>query len=527
VAVEAETCFQSGDSARAADLFHQAVRIDPQLAGAWLGLGRDAIQNSRHAEGHRYYLRAIAAADATLLTHPADYASLISLVTAYYSLALPSEAVASALRALAIEPDAELHRSMLGLMSYTPDSTPEAIYEQACRWEALHAAPLAASLPPPANSPVPGRRLRVGYVSPDLYSHAVAKFVQPVFEHHDRSQFEVFVYAVGSREDGCTAAARAAVERFVPFRGKGVELAARIRSDAIDILVDLAGHTMRWEFLQAFALRSAPVQATWVGMLATTGLSAIDYFIGDSNMPCPGTEHLFREAVYRLPGVTACYRPAADAALAPAPCLERGYITFGCYNQPAKINPSVVSLWAAILRAVPGSRLRLKYAGMESEIFQGRFQSWFAREGVPRERLEFAGASVAGEYMARYGDIDIALDPFPYTGGSTTLDAVSMGVPVVTLVGRTAVQCCSADILRAVGLPDTVAQSREHYIHSALFLAEIVGRIPQLRQNVREAFRRSPFRDEAGFVRHLEAAFREMWRRWCAGIDPRSLRRAG
>ena len=193
----------------------------------------------------------------------------------------------------------------------------------------------------------------MGYVSPDLYGHPITRFVLPVFEHHDRSRFEVFAYAVGSTSDHITEYFRKRVDHFVTLPADEKKLASRIRADGIDILVDLAGHTTGDAYL-AFARKPAPIQISWLGVLSTTGLSTMDYFLGDAEMPCPGTDHLFSETVHRLPRAFCGYRPATDVPVAPAPYLANGDITFGCFNSPRKITREVVKLWSAILHLVSG-----------------------------------------------------------------------------------------------------------------------------------------------------------------------------
>ena len=405
---------------------------------------------------------------------------------------------------------------MLFEMNYLPDTTPESLYAEACRWNACHVAPLANQIRPHSNEPDPERRLKVGYVSPDLYAHPITKFLIPALEHHDRRHFEVFMYSVGSKTDNVTDHIRKSVENFVPTRVPDVELAERIRGDGIDILVDLAGHTMGSTYL-AFALKPAPVQISWLGVLSTTGMPTMDYFLGDSQMPCPGTEHLFTETVYRLPRAVCSYRPTTDLPVAPAPSVKRGYVTFGCFNSNRKIGRDVVKLWSAILHLVPASRILLKWHGLETEAKHEALLQWFVEDGIAPERLEFSGASSPTKYLENYGDVDIALDPFPYNGGSTTLDALWMGVPLVTLAGRLAVQCTGASVLTAVGFPDLVAHTPEQYLKIALYLAGIVAKMPNLRPEVRQALRSSPFMDEVGIVRDVENAYREMWRTWCRG----------
>jgi len=459
---------------------------------------------------------AIAAADRALARDPHNLVTNFIRSNSCSALSRMDEAVKSNRRALEISPSVDYHSVLLLRMNYLAEMSPEALYAEACRWNSLYAAPLADRIRPHTNLPDPERRIKVGYVSPDLYNHAVMKFVPQVFEHHDPSRFELFVYAVGGRSDYMTEDLRRSIDNYLSIPLAGGELAERVRADGIDILVDLAGHTMGPSLL-AFAEKPAPVQVSWIGILSTTGLATMDYFLGDPHMPCPGTEHLFSETVYRLP-VVCSYRPfATDLPVAPAPCLERGYITFGSFNGLRKITRDVVKLWSAILHLVPESRLLLKYHGLEKEAMQGDLRRWFAEDGIPQQRLRFEGAVPPREYLAAYSDIDIALDPFPYNGGSTTLDTLWMGVPVVTLAGRMAVQRCGASLLTAAGLPDLVANTPEGYIKTALFLSETVPKMPDLRCNVRQALQSSPLMDEVGLVRSVEDAYRDMWRAWCSG----------
>jgi protein O-GlcNAc transferase len=461
------------------------------------------------------WTEAIAAADRALARDPNNLVTHFIRSNSCSALSRMDQAMESNRRALEISPSADYHSILLLRMNYLAEMTPEALYAEACRWNSLYAAPLADRIRPHTNVPDPERRIKVGYVSSDLYNHAVMKFVPQLFEHHDPSRFEVFVYGVGSRSDYMTEDLRRSIDNYLSIPLAGRELAERVRADGIDILVDLAGHSMGPSFL-AFAEKPTPVQVSWIGILSTTGLSTMDYFLGDPHMPCPGTEHLFSETVYRLP-VLCSYRPfATDLPVAPSPCLERGYITFGSFNGPRKITRDVVKLWSAILHLVPESRLLLKYHGLEKQTMQDDLRRWFTEDGIPEQRLRFAGAVPPREYLAAYSDIDIALDPFPYNGGSTTLDTLWMGVPVVTLAGRMAVQRCGASLLTAAGLPDLVANTPEEYIKTALFLVQAARNVPDLRRNVRQALQSSPLMDEVGLVRSVEDAYRDMWRAWCA-----------
>lgn len=484
------------------------LRLDPSLEVAVQSLLGSMFRNEERL------MDALACVDRALAIDPGYFYAHVIRGRCCSALGRMHEACESFRRAVEINPHPEPHSSLLFQMNCLAETTPETLYAEACRWNSMYAAPLAKQIRPHTNTPDAERRLRVGYVSPDLYNHAVMKFVPPVLEHHDRSRVEAFVYAVGSKSDGVTERLRGGLENYAVIQGPYSELADRVRADGIDILVDLAGHTMGPAYL-AFALKPAPIQVSWIGALSTTGLSTMDYFLGDAQMPCPGTEHLFTETVYRLPGSVCCYRPFENIPVAPAPCLERGYLTFGCLNSQRKITREVVKLWSTILHLVPKSRMLMKYQGMETDAVQGKLRGWFLEDGIPGERLLFEGSDRATEYLMAYGGIDIALDPFPYNGGSTTLDTLWMGVPVVTLAGRLAVQSCGASLLSAVGLNDLIAHTPEEYVKAALFLADTVPKMRELRCNVRQALLSSPLMDEIGHVRIVEEAYRDMWRAWC------------
>jgi predicted O-linked N-acetylglucosamine transferase (SPINDLY family) len=457
---------------------------------------------------------ALQASDRAIRTDPNCFHAHIMRADSCSALCRPAEACESRRRALQIQPHPEPHSHLVFEMNFLAGMTPEQVYAEACRWNSLYAAPLAGFIQPHANAPDPERRIKIGYVSPDLCNHAVMRFFPPVIERHDRSHFEVFVYAVGSKSDETTERFRRNIDNYVSMPGVGGEFAERARADGIDILVDLAGHTMGPPYL-GFALKPAPVQVSWLGLACTTGLSTMDYFLGDGHLPCPGTEHLFSEKVWRLERPCFCYRPLAEVPVAPSPCRERGYITFGSFNNPRKITREVVKLWSAILHVVPQSLLLLKYRSFEMETVRDQYQRWFVEDGIAPERIGLAGASLPMDYLKAFGEIDIALDPFPYGGGTTTLDALWMGVPVVTLAGRLAVQMSGAHELAPMGLSDLITHTVEEYMQAALFLTETVPKTPELRRNVRQALRSSPIMDEIGLVRSLEDAYREMWRTWC------------
>jgi protein O-GlcNAc transferase len=516
--------FMLGDLEEARTTLLHALTLDPlmeskiRLRLAWID-AREERWDLALAEAERALT---AAAKPELVAGPGGQDSARYALEAYQIrrlcylyLCRMEECVAETRRILAIAPDADLHSRLILDLNFLAGMTPEVLYQEACRWSALYAAPLQSQILPHTNSPDPERRIKLGYLSPDLYTHAIMKGIAPVLDHHDHSQFEIFVYSVGSKTDGITDQLRSKLEHFVALPAARNEIVERVRADGIDILVDLAGHSMACaDAYLAFALKPAPVQVSWMGIVSTTGLSTIDYFLGCPDMPYPGTEHLFSETVYRLPHIDGCYRRLGPlVSPAPFPYFERGHITFGSFNSPRKVTRDVVKLWSAILHLAPRSRLLLKYKDLENPMFQEQFCAWFRENGIARERIDFEGESPAVEYLHSWGKVDIALDPFPYQGGTTTLDALWLGVPVVALSGRLTVQCCGTSMLKPLGLP--VAETPEQYIELALCLAENIPKEPGLRSRVHEAFRCSRFMDEVGLVRSVEAAFRDMWRTWC------------
>lgn len=573
---------EQGESENAERAWHEAVRVDAQCALAWSLLTdfyenrdrkKEAVESLRHwiatcerkpetlfmlanrscalkeyAQGRelaREALRldsslkfevdlliakadqllgdwehAILTANEILKIDPKNLVALKVRYYAWYCLGWVPEEIADHRRYLELQPDIERHSRLLFMLNYAPDTTPELVYEESVHWSNLYAEPLVPEIKPHRNKPDPERRLKVAYISPDLRTHAIMKLLPAVFEKHDDERFEIFAYSVDTKEDQFTQYVKETTKNFVHLPLSRQAIAERVSRDEIDILVDLAGHTMHTDAYLAFATKPAPIQVSWLGILSTTGLRTMDYFVGDAYLPCPGTEHLFTEKVYRLPRPLAAYRPPGDPGLGPPPCLKNGYITFGCFNDPRKITADVAKVWAILLHLNPGAKLILKYQFLEREICQRRIRGWFAEYGISMDRLIFEGKSKAMEYLGRYNTIDIALDPFPYNGGTTTFDTLWMGVPLVSLCGRLAVACSGASNLSALGLP--VAKTIDEYISLANQLARDMPNTPRIRQHIREALIKSPLMDEVGLVRALEDAYRDMWRTWCATQQPQS-----
>jgi protein O-GlcNAc transferase len=363
----------------------------------------------------------------------------------------------------------------------------------------------------------PERRLRIGYVSPDLRRHPVAYFLEPVLGAHDQQAFEVYCYSDVERPDDTTARLAGLAGRFVEVSAwSDAQLAERIAADEIDLLVDLAGHTAKHRLL-AFARKPSPIQVSWLGYFDTTGVTAIDYRIADAASVPLGAEWQFVERVVRLPRTSNCFlHPPAPAPAAP-PCRTRGHVTFGCFNNPAKVTRQVVETFARILHGVPGSRLLLAYGGYDDPGLKARYLRWFADQGIAAERLELAGHASLGRFLSSLAQVDIALDPFPYSGETTAVHTLWMGVPLVALEGSTLVQRLASRVLRVVGLDDWVAATREQYVELAQSLSRDPARLVEWRGALRERLQASPLFDHRGVTRELETAYRAMWRAWCSG----------
>lgn len=429
------------------------------------------------------------------------------------------EAIAAYRQAIALKPDLPVPASNLLLTAhYHPGWNAGAIAEEHRRWNQQHGEPLRQFIRPHANDRNPGRRLRVGLVSPDFCSHPVAFFLEGLLEVHDREEMEVFCYSDVMNPDVVTGRMKRHAGHWRRIVGLAdAQVADLIREDRIDILVDLAGHTGD-NRLPVFARKPAPVQVTWLGYCDTTGLAVIDYRITDAHADPPGsTEALHSEQLIRLPRTFASYRPVEDAPpVCPLPAPGKGRVTFASFHTRKKLNEPLLELWAEILGRVPGSRLMLVSVAHHERMGSETLEGFFGNRGIDAARLEFRGRQSLADYLALHGEADVLLDCHPFSGHTTSCHALWMGVPVVTQAGRTHCSRMVASVLSNVGLPELVATSPEEYVKLAVELANDLPRLAELRSTLRERMRTSPLMDAAGFARDMEAACRDMWRKWCA-----------
>ena len=360
------------------------------------------------------------------------------------------------------------------------------------------------------------RRLRIGYVSPDFKQHAVAHFIEPVLANHQKDGFEIFCYSNNPIVDATTRHLQSLVPHWRDITGMTDDDAAKkIRDDGIDILVDLAGYT-NLNRLMIFTLKPAPVQATWIGYPNTTGLSRMDYRITDAlSDPIGQTDSLHTEKLARLPDCFSCFAPPKESPeVGPLPARNSGEIMFGSFNNLTKINDHVIATWARILVRMPRSRLTLKYKSLKTDFIQDMVYAEFSKHGVARDRLVFLSQNDSKmEHMSQYNCIDIGLDPFPYNGTTTTCDALWMGVPVITLAGRSHVGRVGVSQLTNIGLPELIGHNEDDYVDIAVALANDLPRLAALRSGLRERLRASPLMDAPRLTRNLEAAYREMFKR--------------
>ena len=537
---------QAGSQGDAVGLFQRAIAIHPRAAVFHCNLGISLDKLNRLPEALASYERALALKpdypkalanmgivlkglgrldEAVAAYHEAirlqpDFAEAFSnLGNAWMAKGQMDEAIASCRQAISLRPDfREAHSSLVFFLNYQPDGDARAILDEHRRWAAQHAEPPRQSIQPHRNERSPDRRLRIGYVSPDFRSHAVAFFLEGLLANHDRAEVDVHCYSDVTEPDAVTARLEGHAGHWRRITGMDdSQVADLVREDGIDILVDLAGHTDRNRLL-VFARKPAPVQVSWLGYPNTTGLETIDFRLTDALADPPGaTEELHSERLVRLPQCAWCYRPPEDTpAVGAPPVIEAGHIAFGCFNAMPKINGPLLELWSRVLHGVPGSRLLLKNRALGEPSVQQRVRAALEAAGVAPERVELMGhVSGVANHLALYGRVDIALDSFPYHGTTTTCEALWMGVPVITLAGKTHVSRVGVSLLGNVGLPELVAASQEEYVRIATALAADLPRLGQMRATLRTKMEQSALMDAPRFARAMETAYRQMWRAWC------------
>lgn len=492
----------------------RAIELSPRWVEPYNRLAEILTTLGRFSEVEAVYRQAIALEE----SHPGAH---FNLGTNLQGQGRPDEAAAELRRAVELAPNwAAAHSRLLLVMLHQDGVDPQTLFEAHQQWASRHGF---AGLPQNtqySNIRDPHRKLRIGYLSSDFREHSVMYFLEPVLANYDRLAFEVCCYSdvPGFEQDSTTKRAQSYVDAWRAITKHDLaETVKLIRTDGIDILVDLSGHTAP-RLLQVMSARPAPVQVTGLGYPATTGLSSIDYRLTDSIADPPGqSDHWHTERLVRLDPCGWCYHPPQDAPpVAPPPSLVNGFITFGSFNLLAKMGPRVIELWSQILKKVAGSRLLLKAQSFSDEPTRQRISEAFGEAGIDANRIELLSRTEGtAKHLSLYDRIDIALDPFPYNGTTTTCEALWMGVPVVTLEGTSHAARVGASLLHAAELNHLIGHSSEQYVRIAAKLAADRNRLASLRVSMRARLETSPLRDEIDYTRRLESAYRTMWESWC------------
>jgi protein O-GlcNAc transferase len=492
----------------AAACYKRALQVNPDYALAHYNLGLLSQESGNLDEAVACYRHA-------LRLDPAYAEAHNNIGNALKDQGALDEAVASFRRAMELKPDDHTaHSNLLYTLIFCPGYDARTILEEHRLWSQRFAEPLSRLIQPHSNDCAPDRRLRIGYVSPDFCDHAQSFFMTPLLSAHHHENFEIYCYADVARPDEITVRLRSLADVWRSIAGlSDTQVARLVREDGIDILVDLTMH-MAGNRLLVFARKPAPVQVSWLAYPGTTGLSTIDYRLTDPYIDPPGLhDQNYSEESIRLPDAFWCYDPlACEPALSPLPAVENGCITFGCLNNFCKVNDSVLKLWAQVLTAVDESRLLLLTP--EGSV-RRRTLDVLERQGVNPDKVTFVARQPRPRYLELHHRIDIGLDTFPYNGHTTSLDAFWQGVPVVSLVGDTPVARAGLSLLTNLGLQELVAERPDQFVSIAAALAGDVPRLCELRATLRDRLRASPLSDGQRFARAVEAAYREMWRRWC------------
>lgn len=495
----------------------RAIAIKPGFAEAHFNLANALREGGRPGEAIASYRRALA-------IKPESAIGYVGLGGVQNDTGSLREAQASLRHALEIDPEMqEAHTSLLFCMSHDESVTPEVLYEEHRRFGDRFEAPRRADWPVHPNARDPERRLRIGFVSGDLRAHPVAYFIEPLLPYLTGAKgLSLHAYSNHAEDDAVSHRLR---RHFHDWKSVALlsddRLAALVSRDAIDVLIDLSGHTARNRLL-TFARKPAPIQASWMGYPGTTGLEAMDYYFADEQfLPLAEFASQFTEKLVHLPASVAFLPEPVAPPVASLPALANGHLTFGSFNRLSKMSPSVIALWSRILRALPDARLVL--GAMPQDGRYGQLVDRFLAEGIAQERLTFHVRSDIARYLSLHNRVDVCLDTFPYAGGTTTAHALWMGVPTLTLAGSTPAGRQGAAILGQAGLGDYVAHDADDYVRKAVDLATDRQGLAAIRATLRARCEAAPNRRPEVVAAAVERALRTMWKRWCAGQKPEAF----
>jgi protein O-GlcNAc transferase len=492
----------------------KAIQINPNYANAYYNLGTIFFNKGHLSEAISCYQEA-------LRRKPLFAEAFNNLGNAFKDKGQQNEAEQCYKKALQLNNDHSAYSNLLLTMNYNLSYNPHRIYSEHVLFAKQFAEPFHSEIFKRANDHISRRRLKIGYVSPDFRKHSVAYFSEPVFINHNSDHFEVFCYSNSLKHDEVTKRIQDHTDQWHNITGMSdKEVAGLIRKDQIDILVDLAGHTAQNRIL-VFAQKPAPIQVSWIGYPATTGLSTMDYKIVDNYTdPLGMTENFYTEQLIRMPESFLCYLPdSASPEVGALPSLTSSHVTFGSFNNFPKITPEVVRIWGEILKAIPDSYLVLKAKSFSDEMTRDYALQMFFREGIEGYRIKlYSWAPSTKEHLSLYNQIDIALDTFPFNGTTTTCEALWMGVPVITFAGAAHASRVGASLLSNVGLKELIACTQAEYIDIAVKLASDIKRVQTLREKLRGMMAHSPLTDDKRFTANLEICYRHIWEEWCSSV---------
>ena len=492
---------------------HQALKIQPIFSEAWCSLGGMMLRFERYGDALTAFRQSINIQPMSKAWAGLGYAQMRT--------GNGSESVQSFRNSLEMDPaNIEVHSNYIYSLDFIPEPGFAEHQAERKRWYERYGRQFAATIKPHTNDRNPDRKLRIGYVSADFNHHSPSLAFGPVIRNHDRSQFELFLYSGVVIEGRETQSFREMATAWCDMKDVSDEaLNRKIRDDGIDILVDLSGQSLGNRLL-VFARKPAPVQVTAWGYATGTGVPTIDYLFADPVSVPESARPYFAEAIYDLPCILGHVVPDCVPDVEPLPCADGAPVTFGCLNRLNKITSGVVRVWGRLLREVPESRLLLKDAQLSDPYECQRMIAAFGAEGVTEERLILMSRTPHFEHLAAFGRVDIALDPFPTTGGISTLEAMWMGVPVVALLGNGIPSRVGGAIVSAAGLTDWVANSEDEYVAIAKRFAADPSALVKLRASLRPSMAASPLGDSVQYCRAVEDAYRTMWRRWCQTAAP-------
>jgi predicted O-linked N-acetylglucosamine transferase (SPINDLY family) len=514
----ANTLGELGDPAKAIETLRKALQLQPDAALTHYNLAALLQESANPDAAIEHYCRALecSTAGAKMPLKNIEEAHN-NLGNTLLQAGDPAAAAACYRDALRCRPDyAEAHSNLLLCMNYLPDTSAEDLYREAMNFGRLHALDRIAAH---ANSREPDRQLRIGYVSADWRDHSVMRFILPVFRNYDRQQFSVTVYANQRVADHVTEQLRGMAAQWRDIaRLDDASLANLIIADGIDILVDLSGHTAG-NRLPMFARKPAPLQLTALGYPGTTGLAAINYHLTDELADPPGaSDEFYSERLLRLPRSQWCYAPRVESIEpSSSPALQRGYVTFGSLNNCAKLSTSALALWAQVLQTLPQARLLI--AGLPNGRAQHQLLERLQMHGIDSKRIELRSPGTPRDFFSLLNEIDIALDPCPFNGVTTTCDTLWHGVPVVALAGNRSIARGGVSVLHASGCTEWLAHNEAEYVRIATSLAGDLQQLQQVRAGLRQRLQRSELLDAKGYTLAVEQIYRDIWRKWCATAE--------